>query len=63
MALGKLSEAIGRPTQKAVDDAKALFPFVALAASMENEPADDEESLPAPEGRPSRSADRHPAGR
>ncbi|MEU5955054.1 hypothetical protein [Streptomyces sp. NPDC047525] len=52
-ALSKLSEALGGPSQEAIEKAKALFPFVAFEASM-----DSEESLTAPEGRPTDSADR-----
>lgn len=60
-ALGKLSEALGEPSQEAAENAKALFPFIAFEAAMDNDAMDNEESLAALEGRPSDSADRHPA--
>jgi hypothetical protein len=55
-AFGKLSEALGEPSQEATESAKALFPFIAFEAAMDNE-----KSLAALEGRTSDSAGRHPA--
>ncbi|MET7615979.1 hypothetical protein [Streptomyces sp. NPDC005408] len=55
-ALGKLSEALGEPSQEATESAKALFPFIAFEAALDNE-----QSLAALEDRPSDSAGRHPA--
>jgi hypothetical protein len=60
-ALSRLSEALGEPSQEAAENAKALFPFIALAAAMDSDAMDSEESLSALEGRPSDSAGRHPA--
>ncbi|MFI2619120.1 hypothetical protein [Streptomyces sp. NPDC018584] len=65
-ALGKLSEALGKPSREAAERAKALFPFIAFAAAMDDGamddgPMDDEESSAALEDRPSGSAGRHPA--
>ncbi|MGW1491714.1 hypothetical protein [Streptomyces sp. NPDC002402] len=60
-ALGKLSEALGEPPQEAAENAKALFPFIAFEAAMDSDAMDSEESLAAPEGRPSGSAGRRPA--
>jgi hypothetical protein len=60
-ALGKLSEALGEPSQEATENAKALFPFIAFEAAMDNEAIENEESLAALEGRTSDSAGRHPA--
>jgi hypothetical protein len=63
-ALDKLSEALGGPSQEALDKAKALFPFVGFEAAMDSEDVldgdamDSEEPLAAPEGRPSDSAGR-----
>ncbi|MEV6958158.1 hypothetical protein AB0M97_02930 [Streptomyces sp. NPDC051207] len=41
-ALGKLSEALGEPSREAAENAKALFPFIALAAAMDDEGIHDE---------------------
>ncbi|MBW5426099.1 hypothetical protein GKQ77_31840 [Streptomyces sp. BG9H] len=36
-ALNRLSAALGTPAQEAAENAKALFPFIALAAAMDDE--------------------------
>ncbi|MEU4798277.1 hypothetical protein [Streptomyces sp. NPDC023327] len=75
-ALGKLSDALGIPSRAAAEKAKALFPFIAFAAAMDDGamddramddravsdgPMDDEESPAALDDRPSGSAGRYPA--
>ncbi|MFE4259757.1 hypothetical protein [Streptomyces sp. NPDC056883] len=60
-ALGKLSEALGAPPQEMLQNAKALFPFIAFEAAMdgeamESETMESEEPLAALEGRSSDSA-------
>ncbi|AZM55227.1 hypothetical protein DMA15_23840 [Streptomyces sp. WAC 01529] len=39
-ALNRLSAALGTPAQEAAENAKALFPFIALAAAMDDDALD-----------------------
>ena len=53
--LKKLADAVGQPSPKALENAKALFPFIAHEAVMSGD------APVAPESRLPESAGRHPA--
>ncbi|MGW7342835.1 hypothetical protein [Streptomyces sp. NPDC054854] len=54
-ALDKLVDAVGQPTSRALENAKALFPFIAHETVMNGD------ASATPDGGLPGSADRHPA--
>lgn len=54
-ALKKLADAVGQPSPRALESAKALFPFIAHEAVMSGD------ASPTPEGRLPESAGTHSA--